>query len=430
MDQPFLERVRLRNYKSVAQCDVELGRFTVLVGRNGSGKSNFLDALRFVADSLQSSLDHAIKERAGIDAVRRRSTGHPHNFTIELVLVLPGRQQWARYGFEIAARRNGGFAVRWEKLALYPPGKIRPPRQPDSPLQEQTQLDLLRPAAAPTAFYEVREGAIQGHSAASMPPAPADRLYLVNAAGLPDFRPVYDALTAMGFYNLNPETIKDLQSPDAGELLRRDGSNIASVIARLGQEDRACKERIKDYLEKIVPGITDFDRLALGPKETLQFRQRIQGATHPWTFYAANMSDGTLRALGILVAVNQVAASRHAATLVGIEEPETALHPAASGALIDALRSASQDTQIVFTSHSPDLLDHIDPTADEILVVQSDEGTSRIATIDRASRETIKDHLYTAGDLLRMDQLEGDADDLAGQDQLEFWPKDESGTAV
>ena len=44
---PFLKRVRIRNYKSLVNCDVELGALTVLVGRNGSGKSNFLDALRF-----------------------------------------------------------------------------------------------------------------------------------------------------------------------------------------------------------------------------------------------------------------------------------------------------------------------------------------------------------------------------------------------
>ncbi|MEM9491458.1 MAG: AAA family ATPase [Myxococcota bacterium] len=102
---PFLRRVRLRNYKSIAQCDVELGRFTVLVGRNGAGKSNFLDALRFVADGLNSSLDHAIRERAGIDAVRRRSTEHPHNFQIELLIWLTESGQFVRYGFEISAQR-------------------------------------------------------------------------------------------------------------------------------------------------------------------------------------------------------------------------------------------------------------------------------------------------------------------------------------
>ena len=60
----------------------------------------------------------------------------------------------------------------------------------------------------------------------NMPPVLDDRLYLVNAAGLPEFRPAYDALLAMGFHNLNPEAMKQLQSPDAGELLRTSALSI------------------------------------------------------------------------------------------------------------------------------------------------------------------------------------------------------------
>lgn len=68
-------------------------------------------------------------------------------------------------------------------------------------------------------------------SAASPPAAVNDCLYLVNASGLPEFRPLYDALSHMGFYSLNPDRIRDLQFPDPGDLLARDGSNIASVLA-------------------------------------------------------------------------------------------------------------------------------------------------------------------------------------------------------
>ena len=105
LDQPFLRRVGVRNYKSIESCDVALGALTVLVGRNGSGKSNFLDALRFVSDALRKSLDIAISDRGGVNEVRRRSTGHPKNFALELVVDLnEGRS--AVYAFEIAARQR------------------------------------------------------------------------------------------------------------------------------------------------------------------------------------------------------------------------------------------------------------------------------------------------------------------------------------
>ena len=66
-------RVVLKNFKSIAACDVKLGPLTVLVGPNGSGKSNFVDSLRFVSDSLTTTLDHALRDRGGINEVRRRS---------------------------------------------------------------------------------------------------------------------------------------------------------------------------------------------------------------------------------------------------------------------------------------------------------------------------------------------------------------------
>jgi len=83
-DPTFLTRVRIKNYRSIGSCDLTLRPLTFLVGPNGSGKSNFLDALRFAADSLRDSLDHAIRERGGIGEVRRRSTGHPNNFGMRL----------------------------------------------------------------------------------------------------------------------------------------------------------------------------------------------------------------------------------------------------------------------------------------------------------------------------------------------------------
>jgi predicted ATPase len=61
-NSPFLTRVVLKNYKSIEACDVDLHSLTFLVGANGAGKSNFLDALRFVADALRTSLDHALRE--------------------------------------------------------------------------------------------------------------------------------------------------------------------------------------------------------------------------------------------------------------------------------------------------------------------------------------------------------------------------------
>ncbi len=396
----FLSRVRIRNYKSVDKCDVELGSLTILVGRNGAGKSNILDAIRFVKEGLETSLDHAIKSRGGVDEVRRRSTGHPRNFAIQLDLQL---SDWstATFGFEIGSQSGGGFTVKRE------------------------QLKVIAANNRTAASYQVRQGEVADSTVKDMPPATRDRLFLVNAAGRSEFRPVYDALLAMGFYNLNPAAMKELQSPDAGELLQRDGVNIASVVGRLESDEPVLRKRINEYLERIAPGIVDVHRVGLGPRETLQFRQEVAGSKYPWGFYAASMSDGTLRALGTLVAVMQLADRKNTVRLVGIEEPETALHPAAAGTLMDALRDAVCHTQVIITSHSPDLLDELDPEFDTLLAVQASQGNSEVGPVDKASWEALRQHLFSAGELLRMDQLQIDPAHLDRQQQMELFSESE-----
>src|SRR6266851_8488686 len=103
----FLTKVVLRNYKSIAACDVQLCPLVFLVGPNGAGKSNFLDALRFVADALRTSLDHALRDRGGIKEVRRRSGGHPTHFAIRLDFTLNPNLS-GQYYFRIGARPMGG----------------------------------------------------------------------------------------------------------------------------------------------------------------------------------------------------------------------------------------------------------------------------------------------------------------------------------
>jgi predicted ATPase len=147
--------------------------------------------------------------------------------------------------------------------------------------------------------------------------------------------------------------------------------------------------------------------------ETLEFRQGVAGAKHPWRFLANNMSDGTLRVLGILVALfqeNRDAQKR--ALLVGIEEPEVALHPAAAHVLLDGLRDAADKTQVIITSHSPDLLDNKDLEVESILAVEARDGTTVIADVHEAGRTALGKRLYTTGELLRRNQLQPNPESL------------------
>ena len=365
----------LRNYKSIAACDVSPAQLAFLVGPNGSGKSNFLDALRFIADSLRFSIDHALRDRGGINDVRRRSGGHPTHFGIRVEFALSGGA--GHYAFAVGARPRGAYEVQ----------------------QEECLIVEERPH-----YYRVERGEVVKSTLSPPPAASADRLYLVTLSGIESFRRLYDALSGTGFYNLNPEAIRDLQSPDPGDLLKRDGSNMASVLANLPPE---FIERIEAYLRKFVPSVSGVGRRLIGPRVTLEFRQEVRGAQHPWRLFANNMSDGTLRAFGVLVALFQRAGNAER-RLVGIEEPEVALHPAAADVLIDSLRDATEHTQVLVTSHSPELLDNQAISDDSIVAVVADHGESRIGPLDEVGRSALRDRLYTAGELLKMNQIEPD----------------------
>jgi hypothetical protein len=135
---------------------------------------------------------------------------------------------------------------------------------------------------------------------------------------------------------------------------------------------------------------------------------------------AANMSDGTLRALAALLAINPIpnhplASGWNPVRLVGVEEPESGLHPAAAGALMSALREAAESRQIVVTTQSDDLLDRYDPETDRLLVAEMRDGATDIGPPHPASREAIQEHLATPGELLRMDQFRPDWEDIERQ---------------
>jgi len=230
MNNPFLKRITIRNYKSIAACQVDLSRLMFLVGPNGAGKSNFLDAIRFVADALRTSIDHALRDRGTIKEVRRRSGGHPNHFALRFDFLLPTGHV-GHYSFRVGARPAGAYEVQTEECRVF-------------------GLEALEADH----HFRVQSGRVISSTVSPMPAALSDRLFLVAASGIPEFRPVFDALSRIEVYNLNPREIAAMQKPDPGEILRRDGSNAASVFQNFSMD---AKLLVTNNLSRIVPSVTD-----------------------------------------------------------------------------------------------------------------------------------------------------------------------------
>lgn len=377
-DRRLLTRVCLWNYKSIATCDVTLPQIAFLVGPNGSGKSNFLDALRFIADALSSNLDHALRIRGGLDLVQRTPRKGSEPFGMRLHVELPTYRGW--YALTIGAKGDFGYEIRREECRLIHRGNGR------------------------KHFFRVERGKVVDASISDAPMAEADRLYLVTVSGLKAFRSAFDALAGMRSSNPIPDRIRPIQPPASARSLHRDGSNLASVLGSLEKRSPSFKTRIDQYLGSIVPGIAKTGRWPKDADETIEFWQDVGDGQKPFRLPASSMSDGTLRTLGILLALFQgAAAGETERQLVGIEEPEAALHPAAAEVLMDAIREAALHVQVLVTSHGAELLEGV--PVESIIAVTADHGIALLGPVDEVARSALRDRLFTAGEFLRMDQL-------------------------
>jgi predicted ATPase len=389
---PRIRLVQIKNYKSLAAVSVELEPFTVFVGPNGSGKSNFFDALAFVQECLSESVEMALRHRGGIEAVlgkyrdRIQSDRNslewdlpPINMGVRLVMDFDEGLS-ADYGFEIERRSWDTFQVARERC-------------------------LVRKGSGNTIHFEVKDGLFLRKLPGVNPVVLSDRLQLPLLAGIKDLRPLWDFLRAMRVYAIRPESIRELQIPDSGEFLKPDGSNAAAVLRRIGHfvpPQPNVLGTITRLLSLVAKGITGVFNQPAGAKETVSFEQDI-GSPKPVVFDALNMSDGTLRVLGLLLAVFQPLPK-----VVGIEEPEATVHPAIAEMIMEVLKDASDEKQVLITTHSPDLLDQKELKDHQIRVVALRNGRTVIAPMSQGDRQAIRERLYTPGELLRIGELSAD----------------------
>jgi predicted ATPase len=389
---PFIRRVRLKDYKSIAECDVRLGSLTVLVGPNGSGKSNFLDALAFLSRAVATTPSEAIDERGGLAEILRRVPDQAESFGIAIKATVPWGprpDQWvdATYEFEIGppARRGlRSFEVVREACVLRYRNDVWRFRANRGRVRIESPDEDRRPSSAD---FE------------------ADRLYLSLASVQNTYAPLFAGLREVRLYNFETDALRKPLPPTTGAVLGHRGDHLGDVLGALESDSRGYKQRMDEYLRAIVPQTISVDQYHAGQYVTLAMRARTGTDGEEVEFGPESMSDGTIRAAAVLAALFQPWVLDGRVRLVGIEEPEIALHPAAAGVLFDALTEASEHVQVLATSQSADLLDRDDVDVSIVRPVTMRHGLTVIGDVDLASREIVEKKLYTLGELMRGNQL-------------------------
>lgn len=387
---------------------VELEPFTVFVGANGSGKSNFFDALAFVQECLTRDPQEAIYSRGAHHGMAHRtkaanyadedkgeiignddSVPVPDVQSVGLRFVLElDDESLADYAFEISLPELSHFTITGERC-------------------------VVRSRDGKEDRFHLKDGNLVHPIEGIRPDIQRDRLVLSAASAVQPYASVYRSLRSIMVHDIKPEAIATPQHVDPGYVLKTEGDNAAAVLERLLEAHAGNTpgfNAIEHYLNRIIPGFVGVEPVRQPTQMNLWFKQKFRD-DEVHNFRARYMSDGALRALGILLAIYQPGPL----LAVGIEEPELTVHPAALAVLLEALMDASRKKQIMITTHSPELIDQKEIDTSALRLVEWHEGRTYIGPLSERDRSTIKDRLSTPGELLTAGELELDPESLRAE---------------
>lgn len=371
----MITRFEIKNFRMLRANAASLSPFVVLVGKNATGKSTLMGAIRFVSDLLRGGVQAALANALERDAPSFAELCFQPDDPIEIALeiALDGRR--ARYEVRVGPDATGAVAVTGEHLFLLPDALPGDPK--DGP-----QLALSDPRSS---VWEVSE--IKGVRA--IPPAGWRKVVAKTDDGKDLFR---DELTswehllrygtdrsALGgipedldrfpfsirvrdflrdgvkCIELDSRKLREPSVPRSPTGLLPDGSNLARAAAALRDRDRVAFDQWVDHVGSAIDGLQGIDVWERPEDKKLVLRAHFAGH-HGGPVPSWTLSDGTLRLLALSLLSY---AGTEPAGVALIEEPENGLHPLAMQAVYDALSQPAEGGQVLVATHSPVLLAHV-----------------------------------------------------------------------
>ncbi|WEF32563.1 AAA family ATPase [Pseudoduganella chitinolytica] len=352
-----LSRLVLKGYKSIADCDIELGRVNLLIGANGAGKSNLIGFFRLISMLLDRQLQTAVGIMGGPDALLRFGRKQTEQLCAELYFGYNG------YKFRLKPTHDNRLMFAYEALWWNMHGDWHP---------ESGHLESSTPEQkGKTKIYDFVVPAMRSW-----------RLY--------------------HFHDTSASaTVKQIHGINDNEYLRDDARNLAAFLYRLKVNHESNYRRIVKAVQLVAPFFGDFHlRPTVDNKEKIQLEWTEVGADVPFT--ASALSDGTLRFICLATVLLQPEELMPAAIL--IDEPELGLHPFAISVLGGLMKSASESHQLIVSTQSVELVNEFD--AEDLIIVEKHNGAS---TFQRPDAKALAEWLdeYTLGELWKKNILGG-----------------------
>jgi len=387
-----IKRIRVANFKSFKELDLELGNFNVVIGANASGKSNFVQIFRFIRDIANMGLDNAISLQ-GSEYLTNIGLSPPQPLSLKVMAVsdefgikvdksVIARINNADYEFALKfkTKRTGveiekdflSLGVTYVRLAKTKNGKLE-----EGKIIGTGKL-IIRSEKGTPKFELKRPEGVNATDKDLFPSFLRQKMKprtLLLQAPFFFFPPVESAFSDIAIYDFDPKLSKKAV-PIAGKSeLEEDGSNLSLVLKSI-VENTDKKRKLSNLIKDLLPFVDDLSTDKFADRSLLF---KLREIYFPNVYFPASfISDGTVNINALLIALYFEEKS-----LSIIEEPERNIHPYLISRVMDMMKDASKNKQIIVTTHSPEVVKHAD-LENILLVSREKDGFS---TISRPSQK-------------------------------------------
>ena len=423
----MITKVRVKHFRSIEDAEFTLEPLTVLVGPNASGKSNVLDVFRFMGDVAIHGVSSALNKHGGIESIGWRS---PSGQTLspKFSIFFEDLPMSLEYSFALRREVKGDFKVEMEsatvqaKASAVQRDDIRHVAFRGASLHQPRKQELLKAIegdrrrssrsldhrrrlidVALSSLKQQGDKVLRLMSEPSFALSELEYLLGVREADLLIGGLIQAQLFAksIGFYAFSPDALRRPQQAAKTHPLDTDAANLASVLHGMLHSKSSMANEVKNCLAAAVPGIQDVRVSSVGSHQVIELKhQRFGGNPRKAWFDLVHEADGTIRLLAMLVALYQDPWP----SLICLEEPESGIHPGALAVVSDVLQEAPLRSQVIITTHSPELIDML--PVENLRAVSAEGGSTKVGRVAEHQLRSVRRNLMSAGELHSMEGLE------------------------
>ncbi|WP_045215808.1 AAA family ATPase [Desulfonatronovibrio magnus] len=389
-----ITQLDVEGFRSLRNVSWSPGDLNVVIGPNGTGKSNLLRLMELISVSAQGKLGKYIQALGGMDPIVWDGTATSIKFVLELI---PEGGELGPEHYELELARLGtGSSYKIERELLVNSFKLRKQleRNPFKFLERFSKTAVIFDEAERT-FTTPEEFVSEEESLLSIASGP-----FINNHYIPPFQRELAAIAV--YHDLHTNKDSSVRQPAISRLEKRvdpDGQNLISVMHTLYTGDRDFKKDIDSAMRAAFGN--DFEELVFPPASDQRIQMRVRWKSLKREQSAADLSDGTLRFLFLLT----VLASPSPAPVIAIDEPETGLHPSMLPLVAEYAVDAATRSQVILTTHSPQFLDAFVGTKPTTTVATWENGETLLNTLKGEKLDYwLKE--YSLGALFKSGELE------------------------